>query len=304
MRIKLCQLVLALVLLINLNPSRATAAQLKVPLEGAQTVTLAGPNKIEEAVFAFSNTLIVNQEINDNLIAAANTVIISKPIDQDVFIAAGTVDIQARIKGEVFILADTVRVSGEGQIDQNLYLSARLIEIDRSKVTGQIFKHSYDRSQNQTTGRNLALKIIISILAALLSFMILVKILPRVENEFNQILAENWKTGIIWGLLILITTPLIALTLIISIVGTPVGLTLLALYLIESYIGPILVGSYLGKTIFSKKTEHFYASLIGVTLLGAVTALPIIGSWVRLVSMIFGLGTLGQTKLKLYRQSH
>ena len=98
-----------------------------------------------------------------------------------------------------------------------------------------------------------------------------------------------------WGILALFLTPLIAVVLFITIIGIPLSLILLALYLIAIYLGKILVGILIGRSLLNnylpkQKDSFILAMIIGIIIAYLIFTLPIIGLFISLLAMLWGLG--------------
>jgi cytoskeletal protein CcmA (bactofilin family) len=104
---------------------------------------------------------------------------------------------------------------------------------------------------------------------------------------------KNWQATLI-GVVALFLTPIIILFFIVTIIGIPLAIILLAAYLILIAIGIILASFFVGNLIlksFIKKPLNVFLILItGLTIFVLLALLPYLGWSFILVFMVYGLG--------------
>ncbi|MDD5702847.1 MAG: hypothetical protein PHU23_12455, partial [Dehalococcoidales bacterium] len=101
-----------------------------------------------------------------------------------------------------------------------------------------------------------------------------------------------------WGALLFFVTPLAALVVMFTVIGIPLGLLALIIWGILLYLSQIPVALLIGWLIVSRRRDNLSFGLLvgclalGLVILYALGAIPVFGWLMRLLVMIFGLGSL------------
>jgi hypothetical protein len=100
-----------------------------------------------------------------------------------------------------------------------------------------------------------------------------------------------------WGLIVLILTPIVVFILLITIIGIPLSLMLLAFWILMMYPAKILAAIAIGRKLAALKFMplNFHHSLIAATVIGVVIcwfvfSIPIIGWILCFLAFIWGMG--------------
>jgi cytoskeletal protein CcmA (bactofilin family) len=94
------------------------------------------------------------------------------------------------------------------------------------------------------------------------------------------------------GLLLFFGLPLLAVIALVTVVGIPLGLGLLAALLLIYALGYSASGWILGRSILRGPTSWFLAFLVGWAILRVAALIPILGGLVWFAAVVFGLGAL------------
>jgi hypothetical protein len=89
----------------------------------------------------------------------------------------------------------------------------------------------------------------------------------------------------------------------VTLVGLPVGLTVLFLYVLALYGGQVFVGAYLGKEILgppASQSQSLGQLALGLALIHAVGYVPYVGAVVSFVVLLWGLGALSLSALQRF----
>ena len=101
------------------------------------------------------------------------------------------------------------------------------------------------------------------------------------------------------GVLLLIAIPLIALILMITVIGIPLGLIVLFAYIVILYISKIFVGLAIGRPIvtYAKKesSSPYWHLVVGLIVIALATKIPLVGFLISIVVVLAGLGALFMT---------
>jgi cytoskeletal protein CcmA (bactofilin family) len=256
---------------------------------GGGSVTLSKRSEVsEDALFGCGN-LIANGSVGESFVAGAGSVLLNGPV-----------------KGNVRISSEDITLGSEANISGNLiYYSSKKIKLEPGAVVkGKVIQKIPPKEEKprRPTPPLMGLLFylffsVISFLAALLTAFVLIAMFPKVATGALELLdGELWKSlGI--GFLALILLPPVALILIFTLVGLPLGMIGFATYFIYIYLSQIVFGIFLGekilKGITKKEAVSFYgAAFVGLIILAFLGLIPFLGWLVKFVVILFGLGAL------------
>jgi hypothetical protein len=94
------------------------------------------------------------------------------------------------------------------------------------------------------------------------------------------------------GLLLFFGLPILAVIALVTIVGIPLGLGLLAALLLIYALGYGATAWILGRSILRRPTAWVVAFLVGWAILRVVALVPVLGGLVWFAAVVFGLGAL------------
>lgn len=110
-------------------------------------------------------------------------------------------------------------------------------------------------------------------------------------------LREKLGPSLGWGVLVLLVFPSVLFILMVSVLGLPLALVLIGVFVFWAYLSPVIVGGLLGNyllQIFSYDGEKYpYLSLfLGVVFLFILYSLPGAGWIFRLFTIVLALGVM------------
>jgi hypothetical protein len=94
------------------------------------------------------------------------------------------------------------------------------------------------------------------------------------------------------GLLLFFGLPVLAVIALVTVVGIPLGIGLLAALLLIYALGYSASGWILGRSILRRPTSWVVAFLVGWAILRVVALVPILGGLAWFAAVVFGLGAL------------
>jgi hypothetical protein len=122
--------------------------------------------------------------------------------------------------------------------------------------------------------------------------LVLLMLARGLDPASIRALRDRLGATIGFGLLWFVLLPIVAIVLLVTIVGIPLGLFLLfALGLVYS-IGYVVGGLALGRLVVKEPTSRYLAFLAGWGALRVIALVPFLGGIAWLVGTVLGLGTL------------
>lgn len=123
--------------------------------------------------------------------------------------------------------------------------------------------------------------------------LILLAFAPRLDDAIWRVARERRGPSIVVGLAFFFLLPIVAVMLLVTIVGIPLGLFLLLALALLYTVGYVAGAHALGRMVVKPPKSRFIAFLAGWAIVRALALVPILGGLVWTVTAIVGLGVLG-----------
>lgn len=294
----------------------------------AQEIIIDG--KINGNLFSAGENIVINGKVKGDVFGAAKEINITKEAVnyRDVFVAGSKIVHTGKIDRQLFAAAQDMNI--HGSIDDDVKLDVENLKIHDSavikgnvaysssnqgsispnaQVTGKIDWNEITPDEEATgEGQNKFTPMLISLAGALLLWLIITFWRPQFWIRTSEvILGQSLKTiGV--GFLVLLVTPILAILLMITVIGIPLGIILSLIYGVSIYLTKIIVAVALGYGIAKKfswpeKHKGVWLVLLGLVILTLLSNLPFIGFIVKLVTIVLGLGSLLLTYAKPVSQN-
>lgn len=273
---------------------------------------------VEYGAFA-GNSVKVNGDIKKDLFVAGNAVEIndSAKIGRDVFAGASALLIKTNLNGNAFLgggrlVLEDITINGDVNADfDEIIIKGKVSIVGTFKYNegAQISGLENVSAKNIETiagssskaEKNWLLTLenkVLFLIGRIIVTVIFIAILPRFSKKLVKdiCLRSSWKQ-LALGLGLLLLTPLVAIFMIATFIGIPLGALALAFYFIFAYFSTTVTGGVLGevlaKNLFKREKMHIVAKysigIIAIVLLGLI---PIVGGLINAVSTCFGFGYL------------
>lgn len=276
-------------------------------------------------------TVSGNVQQNATLVAGNVQLSPSSVINGNVVIAAGNADSHGSIKGNAKILASNVRFSshvngnvtayvGEIRVTSKGFIGGALdyrsnepawID-DRAQIKGPIEYHPSLLHSLMDWPWLKGLIIGSKIVALAMNFLftmafgwILIRMFPSKLSRTIDVLNTKTLNCLRSGIIVLIVVPLLALLLLITVLGAPFAVALVALNILGFYTAKIFFILWIATTLFSRwhiKRSKMFTLAVGLAAYYIITMIPYIGMGVTIVAMLLGMGAivLAQTEKHVF----
>lgn len=235
------------------------------------------------------------------------TVRINGVFDRNLDVAGATVQVAGEIRKPVRIVAEKLEILSSAHILAPLtYRAPSEAQIaEGAVVSGPV---TFDRIAEREARRGRAFPAASMVLFSIHLFLagiLVVVFLPRVEQSVVDTLRAQPGKSLLAGFVLLVTTPVAAALLVISILGLPIGLALGALYAMALFAGVLATAFFVGDAeakLFKfgpvgTRGQHVLLLLASVLTLAVLRS--VFGGLVVFVSTLFGLGAV---MLWVYRE--
>lgn len=266
-------------------------------------------NTINLDTYITKDSVILGSSINiesENMLGRdsfilAETVSLSGEARRNVIITAETVKIHdAIISGDICINADKIIISGDTKILGTLsYYDNTNIDMANTVVVSNVDMMPSPVGNEDIVKNTFMQKVnnkIYSFGAIIVAILILAFVTP-IFNKLDSTLVNKLSVGEIlktslMGFLILCMTPIIVIVLLCTVVGIPIGLTILVLYIVGIWLSTIFAGYVLVKGMLkNKKIPTVIIAILALILMTLLGYLPMVGGIIKFISLVFGMGT-------------
>jgi len=287
---------------------------------GAQTINLNG--EIGGDARVVGNTININGSIARNLNAFGVFIALNKDavVGWEMFIAGQSVYIKGGVGGDLHGAASTLNISGEVGKDVRVRLDERQLKDDpinissEAQIGGNIYYTAGSKgniSPEAKIGGEIGYSfteklekkyypfkvwgVLFSVFSALVVGLVLISLWRKPIVTLTDNMLSKPSSAIGWGVVVMLLTPIICILLMITLIGIPLSLIVIAVWIIALYVSKLLVGILIGRSIMEKlwkkeKESLIWAMIIGVVLAWLIASIPIIGWALCLVAMWWGLG--------------
>jgi cytoskeletal protein CcmA (bactofilin family) len=176
------------------------------------------------------------------------------------------------------------------------YSSDRQLALQESNVAGQInFRQTESKEGNALA--IWAWSRVFSILSMILLGLILVFALPKQVNNIIELTKKKYLKSTLIGMIVLMIIPVLSFLLLFTIIGIPLSLVLMCLWLagifIAKTLAALMVGDLIIKDVLKNKNAHlFWSLLLGVLILSLLFSLPWFGWLLRIITIFLALGSI------------
>jgi len=127
-----------------------------------------------------------------------------------------------------------------------------------------------------------------------------VLLLPGFTSEAAAAIGRKPLPSLGLGLAILVCVPFVALVLLITIIGIPVALLLMSLYLLVLFLGWITAALFVAQRGLAAlrpgqpvtRGWQLLALLLGLIVLWLLKHIPLVGGWIGFIALLAGIGSL------------
>jgi len=250
--------------------------------------------------------------VSGSSLLAGSNVIVDGRLGRGARIYANRIVFNGEIDGDARFHAQEIMFGPRARIDGNLFYASAspLPEEELSKVSGRVLREQLpagwsERSMHGGTSWFHP----VFFFSMLASGFVLYLLFPNAVNGARDSLARAPLRSIVVGLALLFTLPPVALILMLTLIGLPIGLGLFALYPLLLMLGYLAAAFFIGRKLadavrqppeFSKRKQALFlaAALLILSLAGAV---PVLGWLFVFLALVAGIGGWAIWAVRGYR---
>lgn len=237
--------------------------------------------------------------LNGTLAVAASSVEVAGQVDQSAYVAASVVRYDAATAGSVKIAASEIEVGSNAVIGGDLsYSQSAVLNIANDKnIAGSIEKFAAPQFEQMSWSAKLA-EVAFGVLSRFILGMVALWLLPAtVVATANQLKSKPGRSLLV-GFGVAFGAPFVIVALLLTLVGAPLALIAVGVYILLLMTGGIIPSLLLGRQLLGSKAGTVSARanaaplLIGLIVIGLLGALPVVGGLVAFATTLAGVGAL------------
>ena len=265
-------------------------------------------NEVKGNVRTASRILNINSKNIKNITSAAQDITIGKNTTaKGVYLVAQNINfrgscksfyadgssiiINGKVDGDLKVNCDELIIADNGEVTGDIEVLSPKEPVLNSKVSMENVKYTKvekDKNDNQFN-KIVGFSTLISLLSSLLLGIVIYILFKKFFIRTKDLLAKEPLAVILGGMGSFILLPLVSLLLLITVIGVPLGLVSLIMYFIIVYLSPVILGIILGRIVLTQK-NHYLQVLVGVLVVRILSLLPIVGTFIWVVSGIIVQG--------------
>ncbi len=274
-------------------------------------------------VRAIGGQVIINGTIGKNLTALGGTLMLNQgsSVKGNAVFTGGEARLSGVVEGRVSLNCSSARINGkiggrlkgrigelhigpQSEIGGNLeYESGTEGKVDpEAKIEGQVIYHpSHFKSffgkewkQKVIVGSKL-LAISMNLLFSFVFGVLYIKLFPHGFHDALKFLKKRPWTSAGIGLLTMILLPILCLLLLVSVLGFPIGLALIAFSLLTFYTAKVVPIVWITHAVFPKM-GIYWGLFLGLVLFFILLQIPFFGGLLSISFILLGLGAAMMAK--------
>jgi cytoskeletal protein CcmA (bactofilin family) len=253
-------------------------------------------------VVAGNLQLLSSASLGGNLVGVAGNVDLSSKVGNDATVVASNMRFSGQVNKDLQCFIGQMRVTSKAIVNGDLdYRSSNRAWIEPgATIRGETIYHpSFVHELVKGTWIQSILvgsKIVAMLMNFIYTFVIgviLVKIFPKnLESALHELKKHPMKS-LSYGLMLLILLPLASLLMLMTILGIPFALTLIALNIIGFYTAKVYCIFWGSNWVFGKlkmKVNRLPSFFLGLVVYFCLVAIPIFGTVLSFACVLLGLG--------------
>ncbi|HUY85339.1 MAG TPA: polymer-forming cytoskeletal protein [Candidatus Dormibacteraeota bacterium] len=246
-----------------------------------QDITVESGATISNDLSLLGQSATVNGRVGRDVTATVNSLVVDGTIGRNLSATVVRLDLQGRaaVKGGLFYSSerrDALRKASSAQINGREAFHQTPARGNRSgwsRGAGWIWRIYWEVS----------LIVFALVLAALF---------PQLFDGWNQVARRRFWLALLTGFLAMFIVPAIIIALFVSVIGVPLALLLMLLWLVAIALSTPIAAYYIGSRILHGGVSIPLIMLLGAVILAILCLIPFVGWVITVVAYWFGTGAL------------
>lgn len=239
--------------------------------------------------------------IAGGLLVASGSLIEGGTVLNNLRAAVGQVEVTGSVGKNVDVVGGQLTVARGANVGGDL--TAMLSAKDRSEIAEGAVKGAINvKQKEEDPTRVIGIRPktfwfkVFWVGSLLLTGLVLYLLSRRSFTEYGTIAMTRLGWSLLWGLGLVVVTPIAVILLCATIIGIPLGLTLLALYLFVLYLSQLSIGIAAGVRQVGPNMSSgwilYFAFVVGTIIFQGLSLIPIVGVILEIVVLFVGSGAI------------
>jgi hypothetical protein len=237
------------------------------------------------------DVLVDRGQTTKDLYVADGDVTVRGKVDGDIVVGDGDVTIRGDVTGSVVTLGGTATLGRRAHVAGDLrYGKHKPLVTAGAKVDGDIKKIKPDDASGGAISFAVGVWVAVTVSMLVLG-LILLALFGRAGDAVARVgRSKTLRAGLV-GLLTVILIAVVGVLALITVIGIPLGATLLLL-LLPLWAISYVTGSFIVGRMVKKTGGAILAFIIGLAIVRVLALVPFLGGLVALLTALVGLGSL------------
>jgi hypothetical protein len=282
---------------------------------------------VEDDLFAGGNTVYVNAPV-DSAIIVGGSVNVDAPIKGDLIVFGGEVDLNSDVGGKIVAAGGNINLRGD--VERNVVMAGGTVRILSSSdigrdaaisggdvynggnVAGTLWVNA-GNFENAGTAGDVKFQMweedeaeekseafistfsLLMILGFLIVGLIILRLFPGGVFAVDREIRKSPPFKALFGFVLIVASMILIVISMISIVGLPLGLLLLTLFVVALLLANLFISFSLGRWIVSALNQTLGdvpSFVLGYLVLSVLFLIPYAGPIIELISISLGFGAM------------
>ncbi|MGH2597080.1 MAG: hypothetical protein ACRDH7_14120 [Actinomycetota bacterium] len=243
-----------------------------------------------DQVVLLGRVVVPRGELVGEVVVFSGRVTVDGVVRGDVVVLDGQITVSGQVSGSVIALDGSVRLLATAQVGGDVLAHDDVIVADGASVGGRMNQHvSFNLS-----GPLRAVGAFLSWLAVAVSTLVLGLLFAlaaphALDRTATAVLTAPWRSAG-WGLVLAAAVPVLAVGMIASVVGVPLGLGVLLAIALLTFVGAVVTAHAVGRALIGEARGATTSFLAGWGIATVVGLIPYVSGVVFGLSAVYGTG--------------
>ena len=246
--------------------------------------------------------------VNGSVIVGTGILTVDGYVKEDIRGGLGMLLLNGNVDRNVIVsVEDKLSISKTASIGGNLTYSSLLeSDIPEGVVKGTVKFNKFEKEPLLERVTYLFfIQKLVSFLSALVLLLLIVTFMPKSLVQSAEATKQNVFKSFGIGLLTMIAAVIGSILLLITVIGIPLALIILAALVVIFYVAQIFVSVWMAGYLFKiknfGKTKLFGAAALGLLLYYLIGFIPFVGWAVKIVLFLVGVGAIAMRKMYYWK---
>ena len=243
-------------------------------------------------------TVAQNEEIGGVVVANGNA-IVHGTVTDTLWVLSGDATVDGIVDGDIVVIDGILRLEPAATVENVTIIRGTLDRADGATISGDLTEQE-NLVGFGWAGAIFSVAMWLGVLALLVAAaLVYAYVGGRQLVATGETMRARWPASIVTGVLLFAVLPVLAVLALITIIGIPLGATVLLVVLPALWVlGYIVAGTWLGLKLMhaigrvERPARPLLAATVGVVVLQVVGLIPALGPLVAVLAGVIGAGAL------------